>query len=179
MASNPVDSISSLTVHGYVPIAKTWTEGAGSRRPQLCPWAGQGEAGGEGCPRAPPEAGLQPPAHPTALAAAGPTPVDTPAHSPWTESPALEAWAQPLNRGGWRATGATGGVGRAPAPRGPAAHPARPREPLTEVEAAVPTDELEGVHQLPATQGLTGAVSSIAARGEGQEGEKRQRRLPR
>lgn len=40
-----------------------------------------------------------------------------------------------------------------------------------EVEAAVPTDKLEGVHQLPAAQGLTGAVSSNAARGEGQEGE--------
>lgn len=47
-----------------------------------------------------------------------------------------------------------------------------------EVEAAVPTDELEGVHELPAAQGLTGAVSSNAARGEGQEGEKHQHRLP-
>lgn len=40
-----------------------------------------------------------------------------------------------------------------------------------EVKAAVPTDKLEGVHQLPAAQGLTGAESSNAARGEGQEGE--------
>lgn len=46
-----------------------------------------------------------------------------------------------------------------------------------EVEAAVPTDKLEGVHQLPAAQSLAGAVSSIAARGEGQEGKKRQHRL--
>lgn len=56
--------------------------------------------------------------------------------------------------------------------------PPPPAQPLTEVEAAVPTDELQGVHQLPAAQGLAGAVSSIAARGEGQEGEQRQHRLP-
>ena len=49
---------------------------------------------------------------------------------------------------------------------------------LTEVKAAVPTDKLEGVHQLPAAQGLTGAVSSKAARGQGQEGEQHQHRLP-
>lgn len=53
----------------------------------------------------------------------------------------------------------------------------RPAELLTEVEAAVPADKLEGVHQLPAAQSLTGAVSSIAARGEGQEGEQPQHRL--
>lgn len=47
-----------------------------------------------------------------------------------------------------------------------------------EVEAAVTTDELEGVHQLPATQSLTGAVSSDAARGQGQEAEQPQQRLP-
>lgn len=47
-----------------------------------------------------------------------------------------------------------------------------------EIEAAVPTDKLEGVHQLPAAQGLTGAVSSEAARGDGQEGKRHQHRLP-
>lgn len=49
--------------------------------------------------------------------------------------------------------------------------PLSPTELLTEVKATVPTDKLEGVHQLPAAQGLTGAVSSKAARGEGQESE--------
>lgn len=48
----------------------------------------------------------------------------------------------------------------------------------SEVEAAVPADKLEGVHQLPAAQSLTGAVSSIAARGQGQEDEQHEQRLP-
>lgn len=58
------------------------------------------------------------------------------------------------------------------------APPPCPAELLTEVEAAVPADKLEGVHQLPAAQSLTGAVSSIAARGQGQEDEQHEQRLP-